>query len=246
MATELKTIPTTEYELFAEYLKTGTVEARNKIVDSYIYIAEILSRRFINRGIEYDDIFQVACMGLIYAVERFNPERGVKFATFATPTIMGEIRKYFRDKGSFIRIPRKLYELFYRAEMIKRHYDSDISQERLSRVLQIPEDVLRTAIRAGDTAFVSSLEYEADADGHMVLSNLIGKDENGYLMIEDEDFLDYSLSKLTDREREFLKRRFYDEETQSKIAESWQVSQMYVSRLEKKVLKKLRNLYFRD
>ncbi len=246
MAAELKNTATTEYELFDRYRLTGDIEDRNKIVDSYIYIAEILSRRFINRGIEYDDIFQVACMGLIYAAERFDPDRGVKFATFATPTIMGEIRKYFRDRGSFIRIPRKLYEVFYRAEMIKRRYDSDISEERLSRALQIPEDMLKSAMLAGDTAFVSSLEYEADADGSMVLSNLVGRDEHGFLMIEDADFLDYSLSTLSEKEQEFLKRRFYDEEAQSKIAADWQVSQMYVSRLEKKILKKLRNLYFRD
>ncbi len=246
MAAELKTTDTSEYDLFCEYRRSGSVEDRNKIVNSYIYIAEILSRRFINRGIDYDDIYQVACMGLIFAVERFNPDRGVKFATFATPTILGEIRKYFRDRGSFIRIPRKLYELFYRAEMIKRRYDSDISVERLSRVLQIPEDMLNTAIEAGDAAFVSSLEYEADADGSLVLSNLVGRDEHGFLMIENSDFLDYSLSTLSDKEQEFLHKRFYDEQSQSKIAEDWGVSQMYVSRLEKKILKKLRNLYFRD
>ena len=246
MAAQLKNSATSEYELFAEYRAAGTTELRNKIVDSYIYIAEILSRRFINRGIEYDNIYQVACMGLIYAVERFDPDRGVKFATYATPTIMGEIRKYFRDRGSFIRIPRKLYELFYRAERIKRRYDSTVSEERLSRALQIPAETLRTAMQAGDTAFVHSLEYEADADGALVLSNLVGRDEHGFLMVEDADFIEYCLSTLSEKENEFLHRRFYDEESQSKIAADWQVSQMYISRLEKKILKKLRNLYFRD
>ncbi len=246
MATKLKNSLTTEYELFDEYIRTPTKESRNKIVDSYIYIAEILSRRFTGRGIDYDDIYQVACMALILAVERFDPTRGVRFATFATPTIMGEIRKYFRDKGSFIKVPRKLYEVFYRAEMIRRRSDGDISQERLSSALKIPESVLEKAIQIGDSAFVSSLEYEADADGSLVLSNLIGKDEHGFLMIEDADFIDYSLSTLSDKEREFLQRRFYNEESQSKIADDWNVSQMYVSRLEKKVLKKLRDLYFKD
>lgn len=246
MATQLKTNNTSEYDLFAEYRDNGTVELRNKIVDTYIYIAEILSRRFINRGIEYDDIYQVACMGLIYAVERFDPDRGVKFATFATPTIMGEIRRYFRDRGSFIRIPRKLYEIFYRAELIKRRSDSSVSEKRIARALRIPTDVLRSAYEAGDSAFVHSLEYEADADGALVLSNLVGHDENGFMMVEDSDFIDYCLSTLTEKEQDFIRRRFYEEQSQSKIAEDWQVSQMYVSRMEKKILKKLKNLYFRD
>ena len=246
MAAQLKEINTNEYDLFSEYRRTGSTELRNKIVNLHIYIAEILSRRFIDRGIEYDDIFQVACMGLIYAVERFDPDRGVKFATFATPTIMGEIRRHFRDKGSFIKIPRKLYEIFYRAERIKRRYDSAETGEGIARALSIPVETLEKAYAAGDTAFVHSLEYEAYADGTLMLGNLVGADEGGYMMVENSDFLEYCFSKLTEKEREFVERRFYREESQSKIAIDWNVSQMYVSRMEKKVLKKLRSLYFRD
>ncbi len=246
MAANLKNMPVCEQELFVRYRIERTKELRNEIVDAYMYIPEILSRRFANRGIEYEDIFQIACMGLIYAVERFNPDRGVKFATYATPTIMGEIRKYFRDKGSFIRIPRKLYEIFYKAERVKRQYDSDVSEERVARVLQIPEETLKKAYEAGDNAFVSSLEYEADADGKLVLGGLVGYDENGFLMVENSDFIDYCFSMLTEKEAEFLQRRFFKEESQQKIADDWGVSQMYISRMEKNVLKKLRNLYFKD
>lgn len=246
MAAQLKEINTTEYELFDEYRRVRSTELRNKIVNAYIYIAEILSRRFIDRGIEYDDIYQVACMGLIFAVERFDPDRGVKFATFATPTIMGEIRRHFRDKGSFIKIPRKLYEIFYRAERIKRRYDSTVTGEGLARALAIPHETLEKAYAAGDSAFVHSLEYEAYADGTLMLGNLVGHDEGGFMMIENADFLEYCLSTLSDKEREFVQRRFYNEESQSKIASDWNVSQMYVSRMEKKILKKLRSLYFRD
>ena len=109
MAVVKPEIKTTEYEMFSRYRETGDIALRDEIVSSYIYIAEILSRKFINRGVEYDDIFQVACMGILYAVERFDPDKGVKFATYATPTVMGEIRKYFRDKGS-LPAPPKLRE----------------------------------------------------------------------------------------------------------------------------------------
>ena len=239
-------MPALEREMFVRYRIERTNELRNEIVDAYMYIPEILSRRFVNRGIEYDDIFQIACMGLIYAVERFNPDRGVKFATYATPTIMGEIRRYFRDKGSFIRIPRKLYEIFYKAERVKKHYDSEISEERLARALQIPENTLKKAYEAGDNAFVSSLEYEADADGKLVLGGLVGYDEDGFMMVENSDFVDYCFSKLSEQEVELVEKRFYEERSQQSIAEEWGVSQMYVSRLEKNVLKKLRKLYFKD
>ena len=100
---------TAENELFSEYKNTKDKKIRDELLQSHLYIAEILSRKFINRGVEYDDIYQVACMGVLYAIERFDPDRGVQFATFATPTVMGEIRRYIRDKGSFIRIPRNLY-----------------------------------------------------------------------------------------------------------------------------------------
>lgn len=236
---------TTEYEMFSKYRETGDIALRDEIVSSYIYIAEILSRKFINRGIEYDDIFQVACMGILYAVERFDPDKGVKFATYATPTVMGEIRRYFRDKGSFIRIPRRLYEVFYKAEKIKRG-SSEISREEIARILNIPEKFLDNIGEIGEASFIKSLEYEAYADGEMSFSNLIGIEDKNFLMIEDKDFVSYCMEHLEQDERYFLKCRYYEEKSQKEISELLHISQMQVSRMEKRVLKKLRNLYFRD
>ena len=149
MAVVKPKIATSEYEMFSRYRETKDTKLRDEIVSSYIYIAEILSRKFVNRGVEYDDIYQVACLGILYAVERFDPDKGVKFATFATPTVMGEIRKYFRDKGNFIRIPRRLYEVFYKAEKIRR-MSSEISQEEIARILNIPEKTLESIYEIGD------------------------------------------------------------------------------------------------
>ena len=236
-----------EYKLFKEYKQTGDIKIRDQLVEKYLYIANILSKKFINRGIEYEDIFQVASMGILYAVERFDPDRGVVFATFATPTVLGEIRKYFRDKGNFIKIPRSLYEIFYKAEMIKRSAEhNEPSIHELARLLNIPEKDLQKAYDVGDVGFIKSLEYEAFADGKMNFSNLIGREDSGFLMIEDKDFIRKSLIKLNDKELELIKRRYYDEQTQSEIAKIWRVSQMYVSRLERTTLKKLRDLYFRE
>ena len=250
MALEKSVIADNEYELFLEYKRTGDKELRKKIIESYTYIAEILSRRFINRGIDYEDIYQVACLGIINAVDRFDPKRGVRFATFATPTVFGEIRKYFRDKGFFIRIPRRLYEIFYRAEQIKRSsavVDGEgETYEEIARILNLPVKTVYEAARVGDGSFIKSLEQEAYADGSMNLSNVLGVEDKRFLMIEDRDMIDSILKELTDTEREFIKYRYDEELTQAEIAKRLNISQMQVSRMEKKLLKKLRDLYFRD
>lgn len=235
----------TEYEMFSEYRRTGDLKLRDEIVASYIYIAEILSRRFINRGVEYDDIYQVACMGILFAAERFDPDRGVKFATYATPTVLGEIRKYFRDKGNFIRIPRRLYEVFYKAERIRRS-SSEMSNAEIARILNLPEKIVDEAYDWGDGSFIKSLEYEAYADGAMSLSNVVGADDKNFLMIENNDFINFCMGHLDDDEREFINYRYNREMSQKEIAEIKNISQMQVSRFERKLLKKLKNLYFRD
>lgn len=245
MAVVKPEIATSEYEMFSRYRETRDTKLRDEIVSSYIYIAEILSRKFVNRGVEYDDIYQVACLGILYAVERFDPNKGVKFATFATPTVMGEIRKYFRDKGNFIRIPRRLYEVFYKAEKIRR-MSSEISQEEIARILNIPEKTLESIYEIGDVSFIKSLEYEAYADGEMTLANVVGADDKNYLMIEDKDFVDSCMKNLTNEEREFVKYRYYEEKSQKEISEIMGTSQMQISRMEKKVLKKFRTMYFKD
>lgn len=245
MAVVKPEIVTSEYEMFSEYKKTRDPRLRDELVETYIYIAEILSRRFINRGVEYDDIYQVACLGILYAVERFDPDKGVRFATFATPTVLGEIRKYFRDKGNFIRIPRKLYEIFYRAEKLRR-LSGNISRAETARILGIPEKTLDMIYETGDLSFIKSLEYEAYADGEITLSNVIGVEDKHYLMIENEDFIESCMKTLTDEEREFVRLRYYDEKSQREISEMFGTSQMHISRMEKRVLKKLRDMYFRD
>ena len=245
MAALRKENPRSEYELFSSYRRTGDCDLRNEIIESYMYIAEILSRKFINRGIEYDDIYQVASMGILYAVERFDPDRGVKFATFATPTVLGEIRNYFRDKGNFIRIPRRLYEVFYKAEQIKRMH-RDTSDEEIARILNISVADMKKLREIGDFSFIKSLEYEAYADGELAISEVLGAEDNQILMLEERDFLNSCKKKLSERERVFLELRYTEELTQTEIAAIMDISQMQVSRIEKNVLKKLRDMYFKD
>ena len=236
---------TKEYGLFKEYQKTHDKKIRDELVHRYTYIAKILAQKFNGSGVEYDDVYQVACMGVVYAVERFNPDRGVQFATFATPTVLGEIRRFFRDKGNFIKIPRRLYEIFCKAENLRRKKEN-MTVEEVAKHLNMPREVVEEAYRVGDAAFIKSLEDEAYTDGGLSLSNMVGRDDEGFMLIENSDFLKYCMSKLDERESEFVRLRFYDEKTQREIADKWNVSQMYVSRLERKVIEKLKNLYLND
>lgn len=245
MSVVRKTEYTDEYELFKRYRQTGDKALRDEIISSYIYIADILSRKFINKGIEYDDIYQVACMGILYAVERFDPDKGVRFATYATPTVLGEIRRYFRDKGSFIKVPRKLYEVFYKAERIRRS-GGEVSSSEIARILNLKGEEVDRAMEAGGAAFMQSLEMEAYADGTMSLSDYLGRDDDSFIMIEDKDFVSYCLSQLTETEQKLIQLRYYEEKTQTETAEIMHISQMNVSRTERKILKKLKALYFKE
>ena len=245
MAALRKETVLSEYELFSEYRRTKSRALRDEIVESYIYIAEILSRKFVNRGVDYDDIYQVASLGVLYAVEKFDPDRGVRFATFATPTVLGEIRNYFRDKGNFIRIPRRLYEIFYKAEQIKR-MQSNVSDEEIARILKISDADMERLREIGDFSFIKSLEYEAYADGELSLSEVLGAEDNHILMLENREFFNSCKKRLSPREREFIELRYTNELSQSEIAKIMGTSQMHISRIERNVLKKLRDMYFKE
>lgn len=236
---------TEEYTLFKKYKETGDKGVRDEIVMEHIYMARILAHRFRGYGIDFDDIYQVACMGLVIAVERYDPDRGVQFATFATPTIMGELRRFVRDKSACIKIPRRLYEIFCRAETIKRQSEN-MTVDEIARHLGMPRETIVEAYRVGDVAFIKSLEDEAYTDGGLSVSSMLGFDDDGFTVIENRDFMRYCMSKMTDKETELLKERFYNGKTQAELAKKWNVSQMYVSRLEKKVVQKFKEIYLKD
>ena len=112
-------------EEFEELARTGDIDLRNKLITDHLYIAEILAKKYVNRGIEYDDLYQVACMGLVFAIDRYDVSKGYEFSSFATPTIVGEIKRYFRDKGWVIRVPRRIQELSKKVNLVR----SSLAQE---------------------------------------------------------------------------------------------------------------------
>lgn len=244
MSSQKAVIEINDYSKFREYKQTHDPKLRDEIVSSYIYIAEILSRKFANKGIEYEDIYQVASLGLIYAAERFDPERGIQFATFATPTVAGEIRRYFRDSGNFVRIPRKLYSAFCKVKELRQTIEG-ISDEEIAQQLNLPLKTVKAVLQLNDKSFVQSID-ESEEESGLRFSNIIGEEDNEFLMIENRDFYDYCLKNLTDEEKVFIHMRYSEEKSQQKIAAALGISQMQVSRMEKNILNKFRSLYFRD
>lgn len=233
--------------LFKEYKETGDKEIRDRLIEENLYIAEILAKKYTNKGIDYDDIFQVASIGLIYAVERFDVDRGFQFSSFATPTIIGEIKRHFRDKGWTIRVPRRIQELSKKinnakvslAQVLQRSPTiSDIAD-----YLEVTEEEVLEAMEASKVYSPQSLDltYDGGEDSDISLSDLIGQEEEYYEKIDNNDFLEKAMSILTDTEKKILIDRYFNKRTQSSIAEELDISQMTVSRLEKKILQKMKN-----
>lgn len=240
----------TDKELFAKYQIDKDIGIRDELIKRNMYVAEILSKKYAGKGIDYEDIFQVASMGLIYAIQRFDPDKGFEFSSFATPTIIGEIKKYFRDKGWSIRVPRRIQELSKKVNMAKVKLSQD--QKRVPTVGDIAkelgvtqEEVLET-IDASQAYSPISLDIKYDSDGEdkdMSLGELIGQDDRNYTEIENIDMLNAIMQDLTDVEKKIVHDRYFHGKTQMELASELDVSQMTISRMEKKILSKLRFEY---
>lgn len=236
----------TDEELFTEYQKERSVIIRNEIVSKYLYLAEIISRKFLNRGMDYEDIYQVACIALIKAVERFSLDKGVKFVSFATPTIIGEIKRYFRDKGSVIRIPRRIYEVYQKVNHAREYLMQELQRapkvEEIASYLNISEEMVLEIIESWNAYSVQSFEKNVFSDDDIELHETIGEDDATFERIENRDFLQKSLDRFNEAEKEFIIMRYFGNKTQKEIAEKMGVSQMYISRLERKVLERFRKI----
>lgn len=235
------------YDLFFKYQETNNVETRNEIFDKYKYMAEIISRKYMNKGIEYDDVYQVACMGLIYAIERFDLEKGFEFTSFATPTILGEIKKHFRDKAWSIKVPRKIQELSKKIHDYNNHLVSQNNKtptiQELSSYLNASEEDVMEALDAGKMFISQSLDEKLDFnndDTESSMMDVVGEEDKLFSKIENDDFINKSLNRLNELERLIIIKRFFANKTQINIAKELNISQMTVSRIEKKALEKLK------
>lgn len=234
-------------ELFVEFQKDRDQKMRDELVHRHMYIADILSKKYYGKGIDSEDIFQVASLGLLYSVDRFDPERGFEFSSFATPTIVGEIKKYFRDKGWAIRVPRRIQELTKKVSNARSDLQVQLQRhptvKDIAYKLQITEDAVIEAIEASYVYAPRSLDQQFEGektDQEVQLRDIIGEEDKEFTIIENRDFIANCMSKLSEPEAQIIKKRYFQEKTQIQVAKDMGVSQMTISRTEKKIIKKFR------
>jgi RNA polymerase sigma-B factor len=229
---------------FADFAATRDPALRDELIAAHIGLAEYLARRFTNRGEPLDDLVQVASLGLLKAVDRFDPDRGLEFSTYATPTIVGELKRHFRDKGWAVRVPRRVQELHLRLASVvgtlsQEHGRSPTIAEIAHAASASEEEVLE-AIEAGHAYRFTSLDAPASADDEGALSAQLGEEDPAMVDSEHRVTLSPLIAQFPPRERLILHLRFFEGLTQSEIAARLGISQMHVSRLLARSLAQLR------
>lgn len=229
-------------KLFREYRKTGDVELRNRLVESYFYVAEILSKKFAGRGVPYDDLLQVASEALIIGVEKFDPDVGTQFTTYITPTVTGMIKNYFRDYSRAVRPPRRIYALAtkIRAESNEyfKQYGTKPTVRQLAEKLGVSEELVMEALEYRAPVSLDAKVGGDDGDGH--LYDVIPDTRDSFEIFEDSESLRTEIRKLDPTEQKVVALRFIQGKSQAETGRILGVSQMFVSRAERKIVEKLR------
>lgn len=230
-------------ELFREYRRTGDKKIRNELVENYMYVAEILAKKFAGRGVEYDDLLQVAAEALISGVEKFDPDMGNKFTTYITPTITGIIRNYFRDYSRSVRLPRKMYALSAKIKAVVNDYYKQFGTK--PTVKQIAEELgedEEAVIEAMESKAPVSLDAPVQgSDGDVPLYEVLADRSSSYEKFEDIDALRTEIAKLDPTEQKVISLRFIQGKSQAEAGKILGVSQMFVSRAERKIIAKLKD-----
>ena len=238
--------PRTDRDLLRRYHDGGDLEARERLIEQYLPLVRSLARRYANRGEQLEDLVQVGCIGLIKAIDRFDVDRGVELTTYATPNIIGEIKRHFRDKGWSVRVPRGLQELNVRLSQLLEQLTIQLERSptiaELAKAAGVDEEDVLEALESGQAYTTVSLSTPSghgdDADLDPLES--LGTLEHEYEVSEDRAVLAPGLKALDERERRIIHLRFWEGLTQSQIAQQVGISQMHVSRLIRRSLEKVR------
>lgn len=234
-------------ELFRRFKEEGDMEAREKLVMSHLNLVRFIANKFKNRGEPIDDLVQVGYLGLLKAIDRFDPSRGLEFTTFATPTIMGEIKRHFRDKGWSVRVPRRLQEL---SAKVNQATDTLTSQLQRSPTIAEIADYLDATVDEVLEAMESSSAYSsvsleapsgADDDDTPSVIDRYATEDSDLAFTDDRIIIEEALASFSPREREVIEMRFLKGMTQIEIAEKLGISQVQVSRLLRRTLKKIQD-----
>jgi len=236
-------------QLFLEYNgapESDRTRLRERLVDQYIGLVEFLARRFRNRGEPLEDLVQVGTIGLLKAIERFDLEREVEFSTYATPTIVGELKRHFRDKGWAVRVPRRLQELHLELTKIVSTLGQELGRSptvaEIAKAAGTSEENVLEGLEIAQAYNFTSLDAPIDSDdaGSTSFADQLGSEDDQLLNLEYRAALAPEMAKLPERERRILYLRFFKGMTQSEIADRLGISQMHVSRLLNRTLVRLR------
>ena len=232
-------------QLFTQLRETGDPSTRDELAKLHLPLVEYLAKRFKDRGEPLDDLIQVGSVGLLKAIDRFDLDREVEFSTYATPTIVGELKRYFRDKGWAIRVPRRLQELSLRLNKLVAQLTQDLGRAptvpELAKAAGVSEDEVLEALESGQAYSTTSLDAPSgDDDDAPNRVDRIGEEDLRLDNLEYFASLAPLIEQLPERERTILYLRFFKGMTQSKIADHIGISQMHVSRLLTRILEFLR------
>ncbi len=229
-------------ELFREYRRTGDKAVRNALIENYMYVAEILAKKFAGRGVDYEDLVQIASEGLIAGVEKFNPDLGYRFTTYVTPTITGLIRNYFRDYSQSVRVPRKLYALNARVrEAVDSYYRQNGVKPTIKQLSAMLSESEENILEAMECHTPLSLDATVkNDDGEAPVYDFVADDMPAFENFEDRETLRAEIAKLSEIEQKVIKLRFLQGKSQAEVGKELGMSQMFVSRAEKKIIGKLK------
>ena len=237
-------------DLFRAYQSAETEEERlqhrERLVDQYIGLVEFLARRFRNRGEPLEDLVQVGTIGLLKAIDRFDLDREVEFSTYATPTVVGELKRHFRDKGWAVRVPRRLQELHLELTKTVNALGQELGRsptvEEIAKAASISEEEVLEGLEIAQAYNFTSLDAPIDSDegGSTTFADQLGGEDEQLENLEYRASLAPEMEKLPERERKILYLRFFKGLTQSEIAARLGISQMHVSRLLNRTLMHLR------
>ena len=235
------------HELFRKLKEDGDLDAREKLVMSHMNLVRFLANKFKNRGEPLDDLIQVGYLGLLKAIDRFDPDRGLEFTTYATPTILGEIKRHFRDKGWSVRVPRRLQELSAKVNQATDALTTELQRsptiEEIATYLDASVDEVLEAMESSSAYSSVPLEGSGNADNDDAPSVLdrYATEDSALNFTEDRLIIEEALKGFSPREREVIDLRFLQGMTQIEIAEQLGISQVQVSRLLRRTLKKIQD-----
>lgn len=234
-------------ELFRLYKEKGDEAARDQLIVSHLNLVRFLASKFKNRGEPLDDLIQVGTIGLIKAIDRFDPERGLEFTTYATPTIMGELKRHFRDKGWSVRVPRRLQELSAKVNQVTDELTVELqrspSVDEIAAKIGVGAEEILEAMESSGAYTSVSLEAggSSDDDEAPALIDRFGTEDEDLAASDDRMIIDEAIKDFSPREQEIIRMRFIDGLTQVEIAKKLGVSQVQVSRLLRRTLRKIQD-----